>query len=829
MQAVAQSVGSLQGKVYDNSPDVPMPFATVTVMKDDGTILAGAITDDKGGYVLTKVPVGQHKVLVSFIGYQQQVIPVSVGRDRIKLQDIVMKPDATTLEAVQITAKAPLLEQQMDKLVMNVAQSAFAQGNTAYDLMRKAPGVSIDKDGNILLNGSAVAVWIDGRPSQLDGKSLEAMLKGTAGTNIDKIEIIANPSAKYDAAGQGGIINIKTKRTLMQGLNGTISANGGGMGFRRQMEHTEPLTSVYLPQDASLNLNYRTEKTNTFLQLTENSQPMGIDLHTHTDITASGLQFLQESYTLYNAKAISAGLKIGNDWFIDSKNTLGVIFSMPTYYTYQTADTAGNRSYQKIGDVLAQIVKTNANTKSNVWQCMGNLNYTHIFDEATANELTANIDYLRNHRVSSNNIDNYFLPVAPQQALLWSLAPDSTSHIGISSDYVVDVYSAKVDWQRVVLKRFMMEAGAKWALSMTDNVMHRTDGAVGGPYIVVPTLSNYTEHIGALYATMAGQLSPQWTAKVGLRGEYTNAHNSSGTVKQNYLNLFPTIFVGYNTADMKHRYNLSYTRRIQRPHYSQLDPFQDYVDAHTYNKGNPNLKPSFSDNVYLSAGFGQHLSLYGTFAYTKDVITIVPKLNAQTGDQEMLAANFGNNTIVGGGITLSELPLGKAFTLLVNGGAYDYRNYAPSTASLVEGQEVADVPYVSSSFYGMLYACLTWNLPKLWKVQLDGWTSTPVESGYMHVGWKYSSNIAVKKTSEDNRFTFSISLNDIFRTMDGSFSVIGNDGVVSYYDQYYLAQKVSVGLQWNFGAAQKPLRQRKVGNIDEASRVGSNSELGSKQ
>lgn len=812
-----QAQTRITGRVLDRSNNETLPCVTVSILRTDSSIVTGTIGNHDGTFLLSDITPGKYILNLRFYGYIPYYKPIEVAGDELSLGTLYMDADAATLlDAVEITAKAPLIEQKMDKLVMNVAQSAFAQGNNALELLRKAPGVSVDKDGNILLNGQAVEVWIDGRPSHLDGKSLEALLRGTEGTSIDKIEVIVNPSAKYDAQGQGGIINIKSKRTFAQGFNGTLSANAGGMGFSRNLEMLEPDKTFYFTQDVNLNLNYRTEKTNTFLQLSESTMPMGVDVASST----TSEHFAQQSASYYDAQIYGRTLKLGNDWFIDDKNTLGFIFTMPMNGMYQSADTDCNRSFQQIGGITTQRTKTFASTEVGNTQYMGNVNYTHTFNPQKMSELTANLDYMHNVQVSDNVLENYyaFFPILAKGSSLL-LKDNMTLH----SDNIVNIYSAKVDYQSLVLGMFMMEAGAKWAFSQTDNTLDRIYGktyandTTYGEHTITPF--DYSEHIGAAYATLATQIK-HWSAKLGLRGEYTYAYNSNNSVKQNYFNLFPTAFVGYTSTDMKKRVNLSYTRRIQRPNYAQLNPFRNYIDAHTANEGNPDLKPCFSDNLALSAGFGQYLTIYATYINNKDVLSATPQIDITTGEQILKTDNFGRMEFLGGGFTLAELPLGKAFTVLLNAGAYDIHNTAPATRSLVVGVADQDEAYDKHSFFGSLYGCLTGNLPADWKLQLDVQASTPVSSGYIRVSSSFVSGISVKKTALDGRLIFSAGLNDIFRTMSNDFSILAAQGVTSTYAQQYLMQRVKVGLQWNFGAAQKPLKHRNVGTFDEAGRIG---------
>lgn len=801
-----QAQRTVSGTVYDKSNGSPMPFATLSVLGIDSTVLTGTVTDVDGHFVISVTQTEASMVVASFVGYGSDVQPLTKEAE-IRLV-FRLEPESQTLEAVKVTAKAPLIEQQVDKLVVNVSQSAFAQSSNGLELLRKAPGVTIDKDGNVKLNGQAVEVWVDGRPSQLSGQALEAMLRGTDGGSIDKIEVIANPSAKYDAAGQGGIINIKTKRTLAQGFNGTVGGSYSGMFFKR-----ERIGWDYMPgQNVNANLNYRGRNTNTYLQVSESTDKMGVDLFVTTE-SSMAANLWQQVKTLYGIQISSLNLKVGNDWFIDSKNTLGIIFNMPLNRMYQVADTGVNGSEQTLNGVSSEQAVTYASTEYRNRQYSGNVNYTHVFDASLASELTANFDYFHNVGLSENIQDIYYrIPVDKRYQFTT-----------LNSRNIVDVYSAKADWQRVVWGRCMVEAGAKYALSITNNELEQKVQTPAGTTSGA-TPFDYNEQVVAGYATIAAQFSPQWTAKIGLRGEGTLAHDNAKTVNQRYFDLFPTAFVGFNPTQ-QWRLSVSYSRRIQRPNYDQLNPFQNFVDAHTSNIGNPDLKPCYIDNVNLSVGFGRHAMLNITYNHMKDVITKVPLFDVTTGDQLLAWDNFGLNTMLGGSLTLTEVPLAKWLSWMLTLSGYQYNNYETNRTSPFRGYVMGGGNYENHSFYGMGYTSFTFRLPKSWKIELDGWVSTPVVAGYLKTSWSGMANLAVKKGWFDNRLTLSVSMQDILQTFNGDFEVVGTDGVSSRCEQHYYFQKIKVGLVWNFGAAQQPLKHRNVGNLDEAGRVGNSNKL----
>ena len=227
-----QNVRSISGTVIDAATEKPIEFATVALIAPDSTIVNGTTTDSAGHFTIERIPSGEYKLMAAFIGYTSLITDLNAVPARGAV--LALEPDAEMLEEAVVTARRPVIEQKLDKLVMNISDAVSTEGSNGTDLLRKAPGVTIDFDGNVKLNGSAVAVWIDGRPSNLSGKELEVLLQSTDGTTIDRIEIMAHPSAKYDAAGGGGIINIVTKKNFMQGFNGSVNLGYGGMYFDRR-------------------------------------------------------------------------------------------------------------------------------------------------------------------------------------------------------------------------------------------------------------------------------------------------------------------------------------------------------------------------------------------------------------------------------------------------------------------------------------------------------------------------------------------------------------------------------------------------------------------
>lgn len=251
-----------------------------------------------------------------------------------------------------------------------------------------------------------------------------------------------------------------------------------------------------------------------------------------------------------------------------------------------------------------------------------------------------------------------------------------------------------------------------------------------------------------------------------------------------------------------------------------MSPFPWYEDAHTTTVGNPELKPALYHDLYLTAGFGPYVTFSAFCMHGDDVISFTPQIDPATGDQTLYSDNIGSNTLAGGDLTLSELPLGKKLDLMLSVQLFNYWGKAASSVAPMMG-ETGENPsdelcYLACSGYG----CLSWRLPGEWKLQLDGYLSSPMVMGYLHTDWKYVFNLAVKKTALDGRLQLSFGVDDLLRSEGEIFSMMVNGSELSRYDQRFLMQRVKFGLQWNFGTAQKPLRERNVGTFDESSRLG---------
>ena len=810
MISVAISAETING-IVSNAQGDPMPFVTISVLAQDSTLLTGAITDDNGKYAV-EVNVPNYIIQASYIGYQ-----TAFGGP-----DFVLREETERLEEVEVKAKKPLIERQMDKLVVNVSASPLAAGSNGNDILRRAPGVRIDKDGNITVNGKSVEIYVDGKPSYLSGQQLKAMLDGTDGNTIEKIEIISNPSAKYDASGQGGIINIKTKRNMMKGLNGMLSAGYGGMYFSD--------VKRWLNQEmVSLMLNYRGEKTYTFGQLTQVYAENDIDFESYRETPL----LKNYSYSHYDMNFQYYMLKVGNDWYIDSVNTLGFILQVPYMNVRQSILPDDNNAYtidKTLADTTTSI--TNSSNRLQAPQHTANLNYTHTFSEALERELTVNVDYNR----YNNGASNY-----QQTAYSKPLAGYGYQSLGldIKSRQIVDIYSAKLDFQTKFWKTGMIECGVKYGLSTTNNNM-TTDSIIDGARIPTkPSDFIYDEHVAAAYISVGKQFGEHWSVKLGLRGEYTYSHgnwkSADSITNKSYFDPFPTAYVGYTSKPLGKlqqpiAVSASYTRRIKRPNYWMLNPFKSYVDAYSVQLGNTELKPEFNNDVELHFSWTQYLNMTFNFAHTQDMfsskVTIMPD-----GMGYSKWINFGTCTTHGGNLSLTELPLvpkfddehkvnGAWLALTVNAGWLHFIN--KSYDKQANGQPV----FENRSHYGYAGGTLSAYLPKDWTITFDGNWSSPMATGYNRSGSTYFLSFGVRKMYMAKGLIFSLNVQDLARSLSFSTEDMGQGaGYHSWNKNTIRQQRVMLAITWMFGQYQQH-KYRKVGDMDELNRLGGGGGVG---
>ncbi|MGE5107390.1 MAG: TonB-dependent receptor domain-containing protein, partial [Sphingobacteriales bacterium] len=596
--------GKITGKLV-NTDGKAISFATVSLQRTQDTSLVKAVVSDKEGlYELENIAYGSYLVEISSVGFEKTVKPLTVDKKEVSL-NATLKTGAKTLNDVVVKSKKPLIEVKADKTVFNVESSITAQGSNALELLSKSPGVLVDNNENISVKGkTGVKVYVDGKMMQLDTKDLAAYLKSINSNDIEAIEMITNPSAKYDASGNAGIINIRLKKNKKYGTNGSVN-----LGY---------VQGITPKGNGSVNLNYRDKKINLFSNAGGNlgKYEDNIDLYR---IQGDSI-FDQKGRNWYKDKSLN--FKAGADLFVDSKNTFGImatanfndnnwnsVSNTPIYYKPTGAFVKKLTAYNNIPGS-----RTNAN-----------FNFNYRFADTAGKTINVDADYgLFRGAARSLQPNNYY---AQNGDLLYQLIYRNNTPTDI------DIYTIKADVE-INKWKGKLGYGAKSAYVRTNNTFDFYN-VVNGDDVKQLSKSNsfqYKEYVSAAYINYNRQLNAKWGLQLGVRAEQTNSegtltradgqHQSDDKVKRDYLDLFPSGALTW-TVDKKNTLNLTYSRRIDRPTYQDLNPFENKLDELTYQKGNAFLRPQYTDNVELTHTFMGFINSTLSYSHVKDYSTMI--------------------------------------------------------------------------------------------------------------------------------------------------------------------------------------------------------------
>lgn len=616
--AMAQNAGKVSGTILKN--EKPADGATVSLLraKDSASVKFSA-ANKEGAFAFENIAYGKYLLSVTAVGSKKALSPVfelSATAPTAQVPTIILIPVSKDLGDVTVTAKRPLIEQKIDRTILNVEASITNIGTSALEVLEKAPGVTVDRDGNISLKGKeGVLIMVDGRPTQLSGTDLANMLRTMNSSLLDQIEIMTNPPARYDAAGTSGIINIKTKKTLTVGLNGSANLS--------YSQGKYPKTSE------GFNFNYRNAKINLFTNLSHNYQKrfglIEIDrniLDPNNNNTV--LKIFNQTTDRTNA-GNGYNAKLGMDFFANKKTTFGAVVNVNARKGWSSNPNITNIS--NASKELQTITKAMVDNNEEGVNINTNLNFRRILDKK-GKEITSDIDFVK---YSTDN-DLFMVNSYTDAGGAPFSKPDTLTGL-LPQD--IDVYSARVDYIHPLKKDAKFEAGIKTSVVRTDNNAGY-DSIQYGQMIHDFNRSNhfiYEENINAAYLNLSTPLSKKISAQFGLRMENTNAKGRQKSTNENfdrhYTQLFPTAYFQYK-ANANNNFGANFGRRVRRPSYQSLNPFIRFLDRYTYSQGNPNLKPSTSSAIELSHTWKNKITTTVNYTLTKDIISPVIR---QKGDE----------------------------------------------------------------------------------------------------------------------------------------------------------------------------------------------------
>lgn len=785
------NTAKISGAIHDQK-DYPVASASVILLNSDSSVVKSTITNNEGRFEFFPEVAGNYFVRADVVGFESyQFAPVFYdGISPVLLHAVKLEAKAKTLSAVVVSSKKPMIEVKADKTVFNVDQSINATGSNALELLQKSPGVTVDNNENISMKGkSGVKVYVDGKMMQLDAKELAEFLKNINSNDIEAVEMISNPGAKYDASGNAGIINFRLKKNKRYGTNGSVN-----LGF---------VQGVTPKGNGSVALNYRNKKVNIFGNV---SGDIG-NYRNVLDFYRIQKDSLYDQHSVNTSKRKSGNVKAGIDYFVNNKSTFGFLANVNYSNNIWLSNSLTGISYEPT-KAFVKTLKSFNSSSGNRLNANFNLNYRYA--DTSGKEYNVDLDYgLFSKDTRSYQPNNYF---ADNGDLLYSI---------VNRNYTptdIQLFTLKADAERR-LGKGKFGYGIKASYVTTENTFDFFNDNAEGKPILQHAKSNdfkYIENVNAAYLNYNTPLGAKFNLQAGLRAEQTNSDGkltrkdgivqTDDQVKRHYFDLFPSAALSWNIND-KNALNLSYSRRIDRPSYQDLNPFENKLDELTYEKGNAFLRPQYTDNIELTHTLFGKINTSIGYANVRDFSTQLTDTigNATYVQQKNLANQQIYNAGINANIKMTKWWSGN-FNLWYN--FQDIKgNY--------NGKQVKR----SFGSYGA-YLQQSFSFGKDYSAELSGWYNGP---SYWAGVWKSKGQGAIdlgaQKLLMNKKLTVRLSVTDIFNTA-GWRSTVDFGGLYMKAQGQWESRRFKAGLSWRFGSSQiKSSRQRKTGLEQETNRI----------
>jgi len=698
------------------------------------------------------------------------------------------------LKDVQIVGKKTLVEHRNGKVILNIANSILAAGNSALDILAKAPGVNVDQDGNISLKGKrGVNVMIDGKPTYLSAEQLTAILRSTSGNTIETIELISNPSSKYDASGSAGIINIRLKKSSGYGTNGTLTA-GGGYGN-------------YYKANSGLNINHRSRNLNVFGSY---NYDRGKDFE-NLEVQRSNTNADGTTYFDVNGHDVSSrsnhAYKAGIDYDLNTKSILGLMTS--GFVNTSNTDAKSLTIIGQLRNTADSSITAATPAYSRFSNQTYNLNYKTVID-TSGQEFNADLDYSTFR--STNNVDYSNSFYQADGSML--KAPLIFRNATPSS---INIWAAKADYTHPFSDQTKLETGVKSSYVKTDNDS-RFDNLKAGNWQNDLAGSNrfiYKEYVNAAYANL--QTAFQHTKlQIGLRTELTSSEGNSITansvVKRNYLDFFPTITINQDVA-AAHEIGLSYGRRIDRPDYKSLNPFIYFADLYTFSQGNPRLNPQYTNAFTLTYGYKKMLNVSLGYSHTSNVITTTLLTDTAKKTLLLFDQNLATQTLLDLNVSL-PVTITKWWNTTNDLSIFERRYSTPN---------LMGAPFKSEKVTFFLNTTQTFTVSPLVNAELSFNYQSPQIYGTYTAKPIYGTNLGISKSFLHHKANIKMAVNDIFNTQQINIrSTVANQDYQLYQKQESRVFRLT--FTYNFGSSTiRAIRERINGSSGEQRRAGSNN------
>lgn len=786
--AVSASGQNIRGKITA-SDSKPVVFANVMLLQlTDSTLVKGTISDAEGVYRFDDVPEGNFLLSGYMLGYRKYYSPIVIKRGEFEAPLISLMEDIGILEEVVVEAKRPLIEQDNYKTVVNVANSIIATGSTALEVLEKAPGVRVDRqnDGISLMGREQVIVQINGKQTYLSMSDVVALLRNMPSDNIDKIELVTNPTAKYDAEGNSGVINIVLQKNNNIGTNGSVSLSGGSGRFPRK--------------NGSFQINHRTDKFNFFGNASALHNRFYMDFDLLRDQADGELRNIvtQNSYIRFLNRGQNA--KAGVDYFLSDHTIIGIVWT--GFWNNTIEDSPAYTAFRRSHDgpvYFQQLTQKDLSHRSE--NHVANLNIQHHFS-SHGGVLSVDFDLGYFRRQFTNDLITSTLIPHDDEGLdaLFTAMPTQ-----------LDIQTFKFDYSREIFGSWNMETGYKISNVQSDNNMSLRRGELENVQLD-PELSNhfrYLERINALYVSFNGKLFADTDLNLGLRAEHTyslaESINLGDRIPRNYLNLFPSLFVSRNISNDQ-TLGFSYGYRIDRPNYQSLNPGRSYLDPYAFSRGNPYLIPQYTHALELKHSLDSKVfTSLGANFISDYMIPILQPVDERSA--EYIRQNFGTAQFYNVNISF-PVAIHENWNLQANLlGTYSRFQFI-----FMENNMTAE------QLSGRFNAINTLSLGKEWSAEMVGWVNAPSRTAFITTPWLGSLDLGVQKNLGDS-WKVKLNAQDIFYTN----LMVGLGSTPDFVQNFrirYDTRIVMLNLSYSFGNQQlKKNRQRRTGADDELQRA----------
>ena len=795
--------GAISGKVIDSITNKPLDYATITLYRTGSKVpITGSLTDEKGGFKLNEVATGNYKLTVTYVGYPTKTIePVTttLSKPDNNVGNIIVSAGARSLNEVVVVGQQALIENKIDKLVFNAEKDVTSSGGNASDVLRKVPMVSVDVDGNVSLRGNQnVRILINGKPSGAMASNAADILKSMPADQIKNVEVITSPSAKYDAEGSAGIINIITKKKNVSGVSGSIS---GGLGTRQN----------------NMNLNLNVNKNR-------------LSLSGNVGVNSGWPNKTTNSYDYQNSESGASASTIGqnesNRQFVMGSGSLG--YDINNYNSFSSSINLRSGAFKNSGtssstNITPGLTTSNYSSITSNKNAMGNFDwnsdYTHKFKKEGA-ELTlagqwshsnANIDYSADYTNSSFGQDQSAANLAKN-----------------------DEYTIQLDYTLPINKILKLETGAKGIFRNINSKYDFFNPNSSGTYEFNPLTSNeysYNQNVYSGYGVLTAALKGGYSLQTGLRlentvikGEASNSNIGLQPFTQNYTSFVPNIALSKSLKN-GHTVKLGYNKRIQRPSIQFLNPFLNTAELSNHSKGNPELARETAQTLDLNysafiKGSVINASVY--YRHTNNVIEsyVTPSKfksvdNKGVESERDVAltqyANIGDNNSIGSSL-FGSVTLAKIVTLR---GSVNLFTYKPRVTSSFQNNTPAN-PHTYVQYNVFLsggvklpggFAAETFLVQNSPRRTFQG--QNPSFSIY---------NIGMKKETLKKKGSIGLTVVQPF-SQNLVFQTKINSGTVSQSNQFAIPiRSVGVNFTWNFGkmnyGQQAPKKKKGINNDD---------------